>query len=57
MEKVIKYLLEMSKIIDEVALDLNQVEFRLNSLKVALGENVDEDKEADVIDQFSSRVY
>ena len=57
MEKVIKYLLEMSKIIDEVALDLNQVEVRLNSLKVAMGGNVDEDKEADVIDQFSSRIY
>jgi len=57
MEKAIKYLLEMSKIIDEVALDLNQVEVRLNSLKVAMGETVDEDKEADVIDQFSSRIY
>jgi len=57
MEKAIKYLLEMSKIIDEVALDLNQVEVRLNSLKVAMEETVDEDKEADVIDQFSSRIY
>ena len=57
MEKVIKYLLEMSKIRDEVALNLNQVAVRLNSLNAAVRENIDEDKKADFINQYSSRIY
>lgn len=52
MEKIIKYLLEMSKIRDEVALDLKRVAARLDSLKVAMGENINEDKAADSTDQF-----
>jgi hypothetical protein len=56
-EKVIKYLLEMSKIREEVAINLNQVAVRLNSLTVAMRENIDEDKLDDFFDQFSSRIY
>ena len=56
MEKVIEYLLEMSKIIDEVELDLNRVAVRLNSLRVTMRENIDDDKVADIFDEFSSRI-
>jgi len=55
-EKVIEYLLEMSKIIDEVELDLNRVAVRLNSLRVTMRENIDDDKVADIFDEFSSRI-
>lgn len=57
MEKIIKYLLEMSKIRDEIAINLNQVAVRLNGLTVAIRENIDEDKLDDFVDQFSSRIY
>jgi len=56
MEKVIEYLLEMSKIIDEVELDLNRVAVRLNSLRVTMRENIDNDKVSNIIDKFSSRI-
>jgi queuine/archaeosine tRNA-ribosyltransferase len=56
-EKVIRDLLEMSKIRDEVAINLNQVALRLNSLTLAIRENIDEDKLDDFVDQFSSRIY
>ena len=57
MQKVIRDLLEMSKIRDEVAINLNQVALRLNSLTLAIRENIDEDKLDDFVDQFSSRIY
>ena len=44
MEKAIKYLVEMSKTMDEVALDLEKVEIRLNSLELAFRENREKDK-------------
>lgn len=44
MEKVIKYLVEMSKTIDEVTLDLEQVAIRLNSLEAVFRANRDEYK-------------
>jgi hypothetical protein len=56
-EKVIRDLLEMSKIRDEIAINLNQVAVRLNSLAVAMRENFDEDKLDDFVDQFASRIY
>jgi hypothetical protein len=43
-EKIIKYLVQMSKIMGEVALDLEKVEIRLNGLELAFRENRDEDK-------------
>jgi hypothetical protein len=43
-EKVIKNLAEMSKPMDEIALDLEKVAIRLNNLEVALRANSDEDK-------------
>lgn len=44
MGKVIKYLVEMSKTMDEIALDLEQVAIRLNSLELAFRANRDEYK-------------
>ena len=44
MEKVIKYLVEMSKSMDEIALDLEQVAIRLNSLEMAFRATRDEYK-------------
>ena len=41
MEEVIKYLVEMSKTRDEIALDLEQVAIRLNSLELAFRVNRD----------------
>jgi len=56
MEKVIEYLLEMSKIIDEVELDLNRVAVRLNSLRVTVRENIDDDKIADIIGKLPPHI-
>jgi hypothetical protein len=55
-EKAIKNLVEMSKTVDEIALDLNKVESKLNNLKVALKAKLDEEESVESADPMTFHI-